>query len=197
MEIDDRISYRIEEDKKLVNLAKLGEQKAYERLMKKYQKSIFGMAKKMNGGNLHDAEEITQEVFIKAFSSIEKYDQKFAFSTWLFKIASNYIIDRMRKSKNIEYSLDIDRDTIETTQDDLADAIFHTKDNQFQLLMREALMKLPENFREILILRYVEEYSYLKIADELEIPLGSVKRKLSKARELLVATLTEIKLNKK
>ncbi|MEO0585583.1 MAG: sigma-70 family RNA polymerase sigma factor, partial [Bacteroidota bacterium] len=104
-EITPKTSKNTQEDRELVASAKRGESHAFETLLKKYRKSVYYMLLKMVR-NADDAEDLTQEAFAKAFNSIEKFDSKFAFSTWLFRIATNNTIDFIRKKRVQTVSID-------------------------------------------------------------------------------------------
>ena len=105
MELKPKVSKNTKEDRELVAAAQRGENKAFETLLKKYRKSVYYLLLKMVK-NADDAEDLTQEAFAKAFNSIEKFDSKFAFSTWLFRIATNNCIDFIRKKRVQTISID-------------------------------------------------------------------------------------------
>ncbi len=186
------------EDRKLVASAKKGESKAFETLLKKYRKSVYYMLLKMVK-NADDAEDLTQEAFAKAFNSIEKFDSKYAFSTWLFRIATNNTIDFIRKRRVQTVSIDapIEGDdgsnmTIDVKDEDLNPNEELLKKQRSRYL-HMAIEKLPEKYRILVELRYFKEFSYEEIANELQIPLGTVKAQLFRARELLNQELKNIR----
>jgi len=186
------------EDRKLVASAKKGESKAFETLLKKYRKSVYYMLLKMVK-NADDAEDLTQEAFAKAFNSIEKFDSKYAFSTWLFRIATNNTIDLIRKRRVQTVSIDapIEGDdgsnmTIDVKDEDLNPNEELLKKQRSRYL-HMAIEKLPEKYRILVELRYFKEFSYEEIANELQIPLGTVKAQLFRARELLNQELKNIR----
>ncbi len=197
-EIKGRPSKNTQEDRKLVASAKLGDPKAFERLLKKYRKSVYYMLLKMVK-NPDDAEDLTQEAFAKAFNSIEKFDSTFAFSTWLFRIATNNCIDFIRKKRVLTVSLDqpIDGDDGSSMRFDVRDDNLDPNDsmlkNQRKRYLEMAIDKLPEKYRILVDLRYFQELSYEEVATELDIPLGTVKAQLFRARELLNNELKNIK----
>ncbi len=189
-EIKPKISKNTEEDRVLVANAKKGDNKAFESLLKKYRKSVYYMLLKMVK-NADDAEDLTQEAFAKAFNSIEKFDSKYAFSTWLFRIATNNCIDFIRKKRVQTVSID---QPVEG--DDGSNMRFDVKDEnpdpnqkvqkkQRQHYLNMAIARLPEKYRVLVELRYFKELSYEEVAQELQIPLGTVKAQLFRARELL------------
>ncbi|PKQ62400.1 RNA polymerase sigma factor [Labilibaculum manganireducens] len=202
MEINPNLSEKAQYDYRLVLSAINGTQKAYEELFKRYKDAIFFMLLKMVN-NKNDAEDLTFEAFGKAFRNIKQYSPKYAFSTWLFKIASNNCIDFLRKKKGNTISIDgkddsenersisLESNTLNPEQEFIRD--------QKARIMRSEVGRLKERYRRLIELRYFEEFSYEEIAKELNLPIGTVKAQLFRARELLFNTLkdTEIKIDKK
>jgi RNA polymerase sigma-70 factor (ECF subfamily) len=139
--------------------------------------------------NSSDAEDLTIEAFGKAFKNIQQYTPNYAFSTWLFKIATNNCIDFIRKKKTTTVSLDQnDEDTEKAPQDLMAPVLDPEESmikNQKKVMMREIVSKLKPRYRKLIELRYFQEFSYEEIAEELELPIGTVKAQLFRARELL------------
>lgn len=197
-EINPKVSKNTQEDRALVAAAKRGEPHSFETLLKKYRKSVYYMLLKMVK-NADDAEDLTQEAFAKAFNSIEKFDSKFAFSTWLFRIATNNTIDFIRKKRVQTVSIDapVEGDDGSNMRFDVRDEELEPDDimlkKQRKRYLHMAIDKLPEKYRVLVELRYFQEFSYEEIADELQIPLGTVKAQLFRARELLNQELRNIK----
>jgi RNA polymerase sigma-70 factor, ECF subfamily len=191
MELGSNLSPKAQIDFKLVLLAREEQnEKAYAELMGKYRDSIYFMMLKMvkNGD---DADDLTIEAFGKAFNRLHQYTPKFAFSTWLFRIATNNCIDFIRKKKMI--TLSIDR-TVEDGEGgemsmDIKASILDPEEKfirkQKIRIMREIVDQLKPRYRELVVLRYFREYSYEEIASETELPLGTVKAQLFRAREQL------------
>ncbi len=198
MEITPRVSKNTVEDRELVASAKRGEEKAFETLLKKYRKSVYYMLLKMVK-NTDDAEDLTQEAFAKAFNSIEKFDSKFAFSTWLFRIATNNCIDFIRKKRVQTVSIDapVEGEDGSSMRYDVRDDDLDPNDamlkQQRKRYLTMAIERLPEKYRELVELRYFRELSYEEVANELQIPLGTVKAQLFRARELLNQELKNLK----
>lgn len=178
-------------DYQLVCLAKdHGDQKAYADLMNIYREPIYYMLLKMTNSAV-DADDLTLEAFGKAFKSIEQYTPDYAFSTWLFRIATNNCIDFIRKKRaktvsmdNLYTNIDGEEVGINVASENL-DPEEKIIEKQKILLMREIVSKLKPHYRRLVELRYFEELSYEEIAAELDIPLGTVKAKLFRAREFL------------
>jgi RNA polymerase sigma-70 factor (ECF subfamily) len=193
-----KVSKNTLEDRVLVADAKKGDAKAFEKLESKYRKSVYYMLLKMVK-NADDAEDLTQEAFAKAFVSIHKFDSKYAFSTWLFRIATNNCIDFIRKKRVMTVSIDqpVEGDDGSSMRFDVRD---HNLDPNQTMLKKQrkqylakAIDRLPEKYRTLVDLRYFQELSYEEVANELQIPLGTVKAQLFRARELLSQELKAMK----
>jgi RNA polymerase sigma factor (sigma-70 family) len=190
MELNPNLSEKAQHDFGLVENAKKGDQKAYAELMGRYRDAIFYMLLKMVN-NSSDAEDLTIEAFGKAFKNINQYTPNFAFSTWLFKIATNNCIDFIRKRRGNVISLDQnihDDDSAAPSaniQSDTPDPETHMINQQKVKLMRDVVNKLKPRYRKLVELRYFSEYSYEEISHELDLPIGTVKAQLFRARELL------------
>ncbi len=202
MEINPNLSEKAQHDYRLVLSAISGTQKAYEELFKRYKDAIFFMLLKMVN-NKNDAEDLTFEAFGKAFRNIKQYSPKYAFSTWLFKIASNNCIDFLRKKKGNTISID-GKDDSENERAITLESNTLNPEQEFikgqkATIMRNEVSRLKERYRRLIELRYFEEFSYDEIAKELNLPIGTVKAQLFRARELLFNTLkdSEVKIEKK
>lgn len=191
MEINSNLSIKAQQDIDLVERAKKGDQAAYAELLGRYRDAIYFMLLKMVNSQV-DAEDLTIEAFGKAFKNIDQYTPNFAFSTWLFKIASNNCIDFIRKKRASHISLDqtIDgEDSLAPSsmiQSDDPDPEAYMINKQKIKHMRKVVSRLKPRYRELVELRYFKEYSYDEIAVELDIPIGTVKAQLFRARELLL-----------
>ena len=178
------------QDFNLVQLAIEGNQAAFAELLERYRDAIYFMLLKMVN-NKNDAEDLTIEAFGKAFRNLAQYSPNFAFSTWLFKIASNNCIDFLRKRRSDLLSLDTPIDSGEYEQSAIpvaSDALDPEEiiiKEQKYILMNQIVQKLKPRYRRLIELRYFREFSYEEIATELELPIGTVKAQLFRARELL------------
>lgn len=179
-------------DLKLVKLAMAnGDQKAYADLMGRYRDSVYYMLLKMVG-NKDDADDLTIEAFGKAFKRLDQYTPNFAFSTWLFKIATNNCIDFIRKKKNNTFSIDKPYENDEggemsmSLRSDFLDPEEKMQQKQKVDMMHDVVDKLKPRYKQLVELRYFEELSYEEIAARLELPIGTVKAQLFRARELLL-----------
>jgi RNA polymerase sigma-70 factor (ECF subfamily) len=181
------------EDKQLIADAIAGRQDAYKRLMKKYHNAIYHLIIRMVGHN-DDVEDLTQEAFIKAFNSIASFNDEFAFSTWLYKIATNNCIDYLRKRKLKTFSIDRPISSQDGDQQYEIPDDSHTPDSEIlqdqqTTTIRNAIDALPEKYRVVIVMRHQEEKSYEEIAEELALPLGTVKAHIFRAREMLYRQL--------
>jgi RNA polymerase sigma factor (sigma-70 family) len=195
LEFDTNLSVKAVYDYKLIRLAlEKGDQKAYAELMGRYRDSVYFMLLKMVN-NKDDADDLTIEAFGKAFRRLEQYTPNYAFSTWLFKIASNNCIDFIRRKKMILFSIDKKFENDEggeMTMDIKADGLNpeeHMVKKQKVKLMRDVVDKLKPRYRQLVELRYFDELSYEEISVKLELPLGTVKAQLFRAREFLANIL--------
>jgi RNA polymerase sigma-70 factor (ECF subfamily) len=163
---------------------------AYAELMGNYRDSIYFMLLKMTN-NKDDAEDLTIEAFGKAFKKLDQYTPNYAFSTWLFKIASNNCIDFIRKKKHHLISLDKEyqdeagTELAQRVPSEVLDPEEELIKDQKIKIMRNVVDKMKPHYRILIELRYFKEFSYEEIAQELNIPLGTVKAKLFRARDLL------------
>ncbi len=192
MEVNLNLSDKAQYDYELVLQAIEGDQKAYGELLGRYRDAIYFMLLKMVS-NPSDAEDLTIEAFGKAFKNIRQYTPNYAFSTWLFKIATNNCIDFIRKKKLNNISIDQsshNEDSMPMTiPSDGLDPEENMISQQKVLLLRSVVSKLKPRYRKLIELRYFYEYSYEEISAELELPIGTVKAQLFRARELLYNVL--------
>ncbi|MBL1231198.1 MAG: sigma-70 family RNA polymerase sigma factor [Vicingaceae bacterium] len=199
MELGKNLSPKAQIDYELVVKARdHQDEKAYAVLLAKYKDSIFYMMLKMVK-NQDDADDLTIEAFGKAFNRLHQYTPDYAFSTWLFKIATNNCIDFIRKKKMITFSIDKGFEDGEGNS-----STFDIKENNLNpeekfmrkqkiRIMREMVDHLKPRYKQLIVLRYFRELSYDEIAETTELPLGTVKAQLFRAREMLYNLL----LNKK
>ncbi len=192
--IGKQLTEKAQRDYELVLLAReKGDQKAYADLLATYREPVYYMLLKMTH-NTWDADDLTIEAFSKAFKSLDDYTPEYAFSTWLFRIATNNCIDFIRKQKNYTVSIDQDSNNAENTAPmTLKNLVAENKSpeeeyisEQTKLWVRDIVQKLKPHYRVLVEKRYFDEMSYEEIAADLDMPLGSVKAKLFRARNLLL-----------
>ncbi len=200
VEISDSLSDKARLDYRLVRAAiDNGDQKAYAQLLERYRDSIYFMLLKMVNDR-DDADDLTIEAFGKAFNKLHQYTPNYAFSTWLFKIASNNCIDFIRRKKK-KHLLSLDKPLEGSDGGEIKiDVVSNTLDpeetyikEQKKILMHGVVEKLKPRYRRLVELRYFKEYSYEEIAKELDLPLGTVKAQLFRAREFLYNVLKNSK----
>jgi RNA polymerase sigma-70 factor (ECF subfamily) len=199
-DVVSKLSPKAQHDYKLVRRAVDDQdQAAYAELMERYRESIYYMLLKMVN-NPDDADDLTIEAFGKAFSRLKQYQPNYAFSTWMFKIASNNCIDFIRKERK-KRTMSIDtglrnEDGDNVTYDiesDVRDPEEEMVRDQRMAAMRQVVDKLKPRYKQLVILRYFKEYSYDEIAQELDLPLGTVKAQLFRARDFLSTLLKNTK----
>jgi RNA polymerase sigma-70 factor (ECF subfamily) len=178
-----------ETDQELIRKALNRDQKAYSRLLSRYRYNIFYYIIRMLG-NKTCADDLTQETFDKAFRNLDKYDNQYAFSTWLYKIAKNSTIDFVRKRKLNSLHIDYDSDEESSINENtLYSGTLNPEENMIQQQEELKLMKYIESmkpkYRKLIELRFIKEYAYKEIAEELNIPIGTVKSQIMRAKDIL------------
>jgi RNA polymerase sigma factor (sigma-70 family) len=188
MEINNDLSDKAKGDLLLVEEAKRGNEKAFANLMNRYRDSIYYMLLKMVN-NPYDAEDLTIEAFGKAFRNLDSYTPKFAFSTWLFKIATNNCVDFIRKKQVSPTPLDHLQDSLDNVtvniQSDMPDPEESLINHQKIAALKDIVSQLKPRYKKLIELRYYKEYSYEEISSELNLPIGTVKAQLYRAKTLL------------
>ena len=194
-----KLSEKARQDYLLVNEALSGDEKAFARLLSRYKDAIYFMLLKMVN-NRSDAEDLTLEAFGKAFKNLHQYSPTYAFSTWLFKIASNNCIDFLRKKKGTYVSIENNgnqeenNETIrlKSKEPDPEEKLIR---KQKAILLQKVVRRLKSRYRTLVELRYFREFSYEEIAKELNLPLGTVKAQLFRAREMLFKMIESTEIN--
>ncbi len=174
------------------------DQMAYAALMERYRESIYHTMYKMVH-NKDDAEDLTIEAFAKAFRKLDSYTPTYAFSTWLFRIATNNGIDYIRKKRIKMLSIDdpLGEDGVQDFSNNLKSNALDPEERyirqQRKKIMRDLLNKLSPKYKRMIELRFFDELSYQEISEELELPIGTVKAQLFRAKELLFDILKHSK----
>jgi RNA polymerase sigma-70 factor (ECF subfamily) len=180
-----------ETDLELVQKALNKDQKAYSRLLSRYKYNIFYYVLRMVGNKTY-ADDLTQETFDKAFQNLDRYDEQHAFSTWLYKIAENCTIDFIRKRKLNSLHISSDEDA------SMNESILYSKTpnpeenmirQQEELKLMQFIESMKPKYRKLIELRYIKEYAYREIAEELNIPIGTVKTQLMRAKNILAGMI--------
>jgi RNA polymerase sigma-70 factor, ECF subfamily len=174
-------------DRELVVTALNGVEGSFEELVRRYQRPISAYVYRMVG-NYESALDLTQEIFIKVYSSLTRYRDEFKFSTWIYKIAHNAAVDHLRRSATREQSLVMEHDG---DQFDLPlecgrlspEQESERKERRGEI--ESVIRTLPANYRELIILRHSQDLSYEEIVEVTGLPLGTVKNRLFRAREMM------------
>lgn len=181
------------EDFELIEKILAGDVNLFEKIQKKYHRQLFSLVLRMIR-NYEDAQDIVQETFIRAFNNLDKYQKEFQFHSWLFKIASNLCIDCLRRRRFQHISIDMpapyrdDADALDFV-DEEANADKDLLSKEQTNILNKAIEELPEHYRKVIILRHFEELDYKEIAEQLAIPIGTVKAHLFRARRILMELL--------
>lgn len=182
------------EDKELVERTIKGEKGAFEMIIQKYQQPLLNYIGR-TVGERELALDFTQEVFIKIYSSLHSYKPQYKFSTWLFKIASNFIIDYWRKKKIDALSLDQreqDSDLPPLQVSDKEPSIVKKLEiSELRERIEQTLEKIPAPLREVFVWRHINEFSYEEMAEIKGSPVGTIKNRVFQARELIRKHLEE------
>ncbi len=195
MEINERLSEKGQRDFYLVRRAlDDADQKAYAELLRNYRDSIYFLMMRMTNSAI-DAEDLTIEAFGKAFKRLEQYTPDYAFSTWLFRIAANNCIDFIRRKRreplnqSSDLELDYGSNYARRTPSSGLDPEENIINDQKIKMMHAVVERLKPHYRHLVELRYFDELSYEEIAQQLHLPLGTVKAQLFRAREMLFQIL--------
>lgn len=175
--------------KKRIKQVLKGDQSAYGEIVEIYKDKVFQLCYRILG-NRHEAEDMAQEAFIRAYVNISSFNIDLKFSTWLYRIATNLCIDRIRKKKP-DYYLDAEVSGTDglTMYSQVASDTTLPEDEVESLELQETIQreitKLPEKYRSVIVLKYIEELSLNEISEILDIPLGTVKTRIHRGREAL------------
>ncbi|WP_318616103.1 RNA polymerase sigma factor SigW [Sporosarcina sp. YIM B06819] len=181
---------------KRVNEVLKGHQDAFEEIVTLFQHRLYQVCYRMLG-NAQEAEDIAQEAFVRAYTNIHTYDQNRKFSTWLFRIATNLCIDRIRKKKP-DYYLDAEVPGTEglNMYSQIASPGELPEEQVEKMEMQERIHyeigRLPDKYRSVIILRYIEELPLQEIGDILNLPLGTVKTRVHRGREALRKQMSNV-----
>jgi len=183
------------EDKELVKRTLEGDKQAFEMILKRHQQPLLNYIGRMVGDR-EMALDFTQDVFIKTYSFLHSYRPQFKFRTWLFKIASNHIIDYWRKKKIDAFSIDqkasedANFPSFEIPSDEPS-ICTQVELSELTAKVEQVLKHLPPHFRELFVWRYVNEFSYEEIAEIKGLPIGTVKNRVFQSKELIRRLMEE------
>lgn len=174
-----------EQEQTWVQQARRGDQRAFSRLVEAYQRPVFNLTYRMLG-NVEEAEDAAQEAFLRAYSRLGQYDPEMKFSTWLFSIANHHCIDRLRKRRTTQISID-DNPVLQNLEGDDLRPEPHALQQEARMEVQTMLDRLAPEYRTPLVLRYWEEMSYEEIAETMSVTVATVKSRLFRARQQLAA----------
>jgi RNA polymerase sigma-70 factor (ECF subfamily) len=188
-------------DADVVVLAQKGREPAFRELIRRYERPVFSLIYRMVRDSTA-AEDLAQDAFIKVLNHLDKYRPEFKFSSWLFKIANNVAIDHLRRRTISTVSIDgsphaVTASEIEATRFDVADegesALDEIASKELGSEIERAIAKLRPEYRNCIMLRHVEDRSYEEIAATLDLPLGTVKTYIHRARHELREALEHLR----
>lgn len=182
----------------LVSKAKNNDMYAFEELVRFYQNKVYGLCLHLSGNN-HDAQDLAQETFIKAYKSLSGFRNEADFGTWLHRIAVNTWLNKRRRT-NAYQTVSLDEpyqsgDSSEITREIAAtdaDPLQSLELKEFRTMVQKAVYSLTEEHRAVIVLRDIEGYSYEEISKILNCSLGTIKSRVNRAREVMRRKLTEI-----
>ncbi|MFD2616114.1 RNA polymerase sigma factor SigW [Terrilactibacillus laevilacticus] len=187
----------MEEDiNRLIKKIKKGDHLAFAEVVDMYKNGVYNICLRMVG-NRQEAEDLSQEAFIRAYTKIDKYDVERKFSTWLYRIATNLSIDYLRKKKPSVY-LDADLPGTEdfTLKSQLADGEPLPEESivnsETQALIQQEINQLPLKYRSAIVLKYIQDMNLKEISEILNIPVGTVKTRIHRGREALRKRLRHV-----
>ncbi|MGI8811247.1 MAG: RNA polymerase sigma factor [Pyrinomonadaceae bacterium] len=175
------------DDIELIAGAIAGGEDSFEELVRRYQRPIVGYVFRMLG-DYDSALDVTQEVFIKVFNSLERYSSEYKFSTWLYRIAHNAAIDHMRRNSITAQSLETENadGTYQLQIESSGPTPEQDRERSEWRTQIESVVKcLPAAYRDLILLRHSQDLSYDEIAEVTGLPLGTVKNRLFRAREMM------------
>ncbi|TCT17244.1 RNA polymerase sigma (SigW) subunit [Melghiribacillus thermohalophilus] len=182
--------------KQKIQQVKKGDQSAFEEIVSFYQNKVFQICYRMLG-NSHEAEDAAQETFVRAYMNIHSFDEKRKFSTWLYRIATNLSIDRIRKKKpdcfldaEIKGSDGLTMYSQMSTDQRLPEE--EVESMELQDYIQKQILSLPPKYRSVIVLRYVDELSLQEISEVLDMPIGTVKTRIHRGREALRKKLRDL-----
>lgn len=173
---------------RLARLARKGDQRAFAEIVELYKDKLYHLAYRMMN-NRQEAEDVVQESFLRVFKNLDRYDENQKFSTWIYRIATNLCIDRLRKRRPV-YSLDAETDHEGLDGYSMLPSDDRTPESELllsetQKLIRDAVETLPVKYKSIMILRYLQDLSLQEISEVLDLPVTTVKTRVHRGREYM------------
>ena len=193
-------SYKENTDKQLVGLCRQGDERAARELVERFQRPVFSIIYRMVRDR-EKAEDLTQETFVRTFNNLDRYDRSYKFSSWLFKIAYNLTVDHLRRKELKTISIHGAPDAVTSDQQEATSVTLESEgeapDERVESLelagqLEQAIGRLREEYRTAILLRHVEGRAYEEIAEIMDIPLGTVKTYIFRARRQLREDLSDL-----
>ena len=189
----ERREIRAFTDVELISKAIKGREDGFEELVRRYQKQITGYVYRIVG-DYDSSLDVTQEVFIKVYNSLHRYSSDYKFSTWLYRIAHNAAIDHLRRNSVNHQSLETENDDGTYQLQIESPAPSPEKDrevNEWRTEIGQVIRRLPDAYKQLILLRHASDLSYDEIAEIAGLPLGTVKNRLFRAREMMRQIMLE------
>jgi len=195
------VSYAERSDQELVRLCLRNDERAARELVVRFERPVFSLVYRM----VRDrelAEDLTQEVFVRTFNNLRRYDRSYKFSSWLFKIAYNLTVDHLRKKRVKTISMHGSPDAVTTERQEATSLTLESEEEapdevlearELAGALEEAIAKLRPEYRTAILLRHVEDRPYEEIADIMDVPLGTVKTYIFRARRELRDLLEDVR----
>ena len=174
---------------RLAKLARKGDQRAFAEIVDLYKDKLYHLGYRMTG-NRQEAEDVVQETFLRVYRNLDRYDESHKFSTWIYRIATNLCIDRLRKRRSV-YSLDAESSDHEGLDGySMLPGDDRTPESELvlsetQQMVREAMETLPPKYKSVMVLRYLQDLSLQEISDVLNMPVTTVKTRVHRGREFM------------
>lgn len=194
------LNYRESTDKQLVSLSRRGDERAARELVERFQRPVFSIIYRMVRDR-EKAEDLTQETFVRTFNNLDRYDRSYKFSSWLFKIAYNLTVDHLRRKELKTISIHGAPDAVTSERQEATAVTLESEeeapDERIESLelagqLEQAIGRLRDEYRTAILLRHVEGRAYEEIAEIMDIPLGTVKTYIFRARRQLREDLSDL-----
>ncbi len=178
-------------DEDLVKMTLAGKQEAFAELVGRYEKQIFSLAYRLCS-DYDEANDLAQEAFIQIYRVLDRYDPEKKFFSWMYRVAHNACINALqRRPKNTVAVEDVGEYLGEAT-DAFSQPETYYNNKELRTSIDQAIMDLPDNYRDIVYLRYIGEYSYQQIADKTDLPISTIETRLYRGKQLLQKKLNDI-----
>lgn len=175
------------EEKQWIERSRRGDVAAFDKIVRKYERSVFNTAYRLSNSH-DDAADIAQEAFVRAWNNLRSFRGDAAFSTWLYRIVTNVFLDdrkkkRSRQTRSLEEEMDLDESSVQRQYEDPSPGPQELAEgDERRRLLEQAIATLPENQRAMVVMYHTQGLAYEEIAEILDLPMGTVKSRLNRAR---------------